>query len=181
MTAKVNRILSMLIDHISMCIIMLPVMLVMAIILAFVIGSEPQLNSHSEYALLAMGTLAFLPFTIYFLKDNYRGKSIGKRLMGYQVINVQTNETASGLQCFIRNLVIPLWPLEVLITLFSPTRRLGDLIADTKVIISEKEPMNSILSEIKQTKFSWQTLVILGIGLAYGLLLTQVTFGSLLF
>jgi hypothetical protein len=78
-------------------------------------------------------------------------------------------------------LLIPLWPWEVLITLFSPSRRLGDLIAGTKVITSEKESINSILPEIKQTKFSWRTLAIIGIGWAYGFLLARLMYGSLPF
>ncbi len=171
----------MLIDHISMLIIMLPVMVLMAIILVLAVGTEPQIKSQSEYASLAMGTFAFLPFSIYFLKDNYRGKSIGKRLMGYEVINVHSNETASSLQCYIRNLTIPFWPLEILVSLFNPTRRLGDFIAGTKVVIADKEPVNGLWPEIKQTKFSWQTLVILGIAVIYGFLFTSLTFGPLLF
>lgn len=181
MTSRANRIVSMLIDHISMLIIMFPVLVLVAIIIVIAIGTEPEIKLQSEYALLAIGTLAFLPFTIYFLKDNYRGKSIGKRLMGYEVINVQTNETASSLQCYIRNLTIPFWPLELLVNLFNPTRRLGDFIAGTKVVIAEKEPINSLWPEIKQTKFSWQTLVILGIAVIYGFLFTSLTFGPLLF
>jgi len=168
----------MLIDHISMCIIVLPITVLLILILALAIGSDFQMELYNSYA---VGTLIFLPFIIYFLKDNYRGKSIGKRLMGYQVVNARTNENAGSLRCFVRNLSIPLWPLEVLISLFSPIRRFGDLLAGTKVILSEKEPMNSLWPEIKQTRFSWESLVILGIALAYGLLLTRVIFGPLPF
>ena len=168
----------MLIDHISMCIVMIPVVIVMMIILLATKGVEYHLEFFYSYTL---GAITFLPFIIYFLKDNYRGKSIGKRLMGYQVVNARTNENAGSLRCFVRNLSIPLWPLEVLISLFSPIRRFGDLLAGTKVILSEKEPMNSLWPEIKQTRFSWESLVILGIALAYGLLLTRVIFGPLPF
>ena len=168
----------MLIDHISMCIVMIPVVIVMMIILLATKGVEYHLEFFYSYTL---GAITFLPFIIYFLKDNYRGKSIGKRLMGFQVVTSSKEEPAGVLRCFIRNLLIPLWPLEVLITLFSPSRRLGDLIAGTKVITSEKEAINSILPEIKQTKFSWRTLVIILIGWAYGFLLARLMFGSLPF
>lgn len=170
--------LSMLIDHISMCIILAPVMIVMMIILVVSLGPSYQMAFYNNYAL---STISFLPFIVYFLKDNYRGKSIGKRLMGYQVVTAGKGNQAGSLRCFIRNLLILIWPLEALITLFSPSRRLGDLISGTKVIISEKEPINSILPEIRQTKFGWKTLLILAIGLGYGFLLARLMFGSLPF
>lgn len=168
----------MLIDHITMCIVLAPVMIVMMIILLVTMGPDYHLEFFYNYSL---GALTFLPFIIYFLKDNYRGKSLGKRLTGYQVVTASKGEPAGVLRCFIRNLFIPLWPLEVFITLFSPSRRLGDLIAGTKVITSDKEPVKSIFPEIKQTKFSWRTLVIIAIGLAYGFLLARLMFGSLPF
>lgn len=165
MIRRINRLVSMLLDHISMLIVLFPLMIITFVfVLVFIDSSYPELTFFTNKI---GNTILFLPFLAYYLKDSYRGKSIGKRVLGFQVINRATNRPASTLQCFIRNLLIPFWPLEVLISLFSPSVRLGDLLANTKVIIVEKEKLNIIFAEIKATKFSINTLLILIIGITY--------------
>jgi uncharacterized RDD family membrane protein YckC len=70
---------------------------------------------------------------LYFLKDSFGGRSIAKRILRLQVVNAETGRPASVLRCFIRNLPIIIWPLEVLVTLSNPERRLGDRMAGTRV------------------------------------------------
>lgn len=53
-------------------------------------------------------------------------------------MSYKTGDPASPIQCFVRNLFLFLWPLEALILFFSPIRRIGDVVAGTKVIASEK-------------------------------------------
>ena len=101
---------------------------------------------------LIFGAVIFL---IYFNKDFFRGKSIAKRLIGLQVFDRKTNQPASRWKCFIRNLTCVLWPLEVIITLFSPNRRLGDLLADTEVRESDQEPIESIIQDWKRRNVAW--------------------------
>ncbi len=82
-------------------------------------------------------------------KDFFSGRSVAKRTYGYQIIDNQSREVATEMQCLLRNLTLFIWPLEVVILLFSSQRRLGDLIAKTRVI--DKEPIDSetILKDFK--------------------------------
>ncbi|MBN4065756.1 RDD family protein [Candidatus Amoebophilus asiaticus] len=135
-----KRLGSMLIDHIAMCgiaaLIGIPLM-----ILGFF--SKRYFNVDLNWI------AGILIFAIYFNKDFFRGKSIGKRTIGLIVITNKGDEVATRLQCFIRNLTIILFPLEVLISLFSRQRRIGDLLAGTKIEISNKEAISTIIAELK--------------------------------
>lgn len=165
MVQRINRLASMFLDHIVMTFILVPFFIILMILLQLGLG---ELYSDFIGSNLRNGYMIFMfVFMIYFLKDSYRGKSIGKRLIGLQVINIETGQPANSFQCFIRNLLIPIWPLEVLISIFSPTRRMGDLIANTKVLTTEKEKVKTIFEDIKQTKFSMHTIFILLVGLLY--------------
>ena len=75
----------------------------------------------------------FIWFIVYLNKDIINGRSPAKRILKLQVVDIKTNNPASPIKCFIRNLTTPLWILEVLITIFSPERRIGDLLVGTKV------------------------------------------------
>ncbi len=165
MLERINRLASMFLDHFSMSIVLVAVMFVFFMILQLLSAeSFPDsllISSRTGY------TILLIPFLIYFLKDSYRGKSIGKRIMGLQVIDRGSNAPANALQCFIRNLFIPIWPLEILVTLISPGIRLGDILADTKVIPAKKENVKNMLHDVKQTKFSVYTIWIILIGGLY--------------
>lgn len=135
-----KRIGSMFLDHVIVC------MTVGILGIIFIQIFEPILNSVGIDTTILMGLLVFL---IYFNKDFLKGKSPAKRLVGLQVIDINTNLPASRLKCFIRNLTIPFWIIEVIVTLFSRQRRIGDFIAGTKVVDSEKESLKTILEELK--------------------------------
>jgi uncharacterized RDD family membrane protein YckC len=155
--SRVHRISSMLLDHFIMCFIIVPPL----IIVSLIFKSEPFEKSPIE-------TFAFyLMMLVYLNKDFVKGKSIAKRILGLKVIDRQTGEAANSFKCFLRNMTIPIWPLEVFISLFSPSRRLGDLIANTRVEISEKEKVTSILQDLKKTRFTLTTLWTLIVGLIY--------------
>jgi len=159
--------LSMLLDHIAFTVILIPIIVIFFALIIWT-SSSYDISDTLVYVVILS------PFLIYFLKDSYRGKSIGKRVMGWQVVHRTTKKPASVLQCFVRNLLIPIWPLEVVIMLFSPHRRLGDIIANTEVIVAEKEPPTAIWKEIKQTKWSMNALWIVVIGAIYCYLLAYV-------
>ena len=158
---RIKRVLAMLIDHFIMCFGLLPLMIIF-----FWIFNHIQKDDE---------TLGFTVFSffiiIYFNKDFYRGKSIAKRLIGYQVINATTGKTANELQCFLRNLTIPIWPLEVMISLISPQKRLGDIIANTKVIPSDKESLKSIWPDLKNTRLKVNYIGIIATSALYFYLL----------
>ena len=80
-------------------------------------------------------TFVFLFIVIFTLKD-ISGNSIGKRLLGFAIFSTVTNEKPTIIQLILRNIFFFLLiPFEAFIILFRPDqRRLGDLIAKTKVI-----------------------------------------------
>ena len=165
MVLRINRLASMLLDHITMTFVLFPLM-----IIVFVVMQLLAKESYPEFLFESNGigyTIAFLPFLAYFLKDSYRGKSIGKRTIGLQVVDFKTGEPANAFQCFVRNLFIVVWPVEVMISVLSPSRRLGDIFAFTEVVPSEKEKFKTLFTDIKKTKFTFYTLLILIIGVLY--------------
>jgi uncharacterized RDD family membrane protein YckC len=76
---------------------------------------------------------AIILFSIFINKDIYFGRSIGKYFNGTRVVSIRTGNAATPIQCSLRNLFILIWPLEAIILLFSPKRRIGDIVAGTKV------------------------------------------------
>ena len=68
-------------------------------------------------------------FSLYFNKDILLGRSIAKRVMKLQIVDIKTNKPANSLKCLVRNLTIPLWPIEVIAALINNERRIGDYIA----------------------------------------------------
>jgi uncharacterized RDD family membrane protein YckC len=123
---------SMLLDHVIMCFLAALFALPVFLIVPAIVGREASATGTMENVLKAVA-VCFL-MVIYFNKDWFAGQSLAKRVMGQRVVDVRTGLPASRARCFVRNLTIPLWPLEVLVTLFSPGRRLGDWLAQTKVV-----------------------------------------------
>jgi len=135
-----TRILSALVDHLLMTIIA-----VMLSIPYFVISTLSSLseNSHSDPSALfskkdIIGPywyLGLIGFAVYFCKDSIQGRSIAKRIFNLQVVVNSTNQQADPLRCLVRNLLILLWPIEIILCLVNPERRIGDYIAGTKIIV----------------------------------------------
>ncbi len=151
------RLGTMLLDHFIMSFIIIPPL----IIISFLVKSEP-------FQTTAVETIAFaIMLLVYLNKDFAKGKSISKRILGFRVIDRQTGEPASSLKCFLRNLTILIWPLEVMVSLLSPTRRIGDLIANTEVRLSTREEVATILPDLKRTGFNMSSIWIVAIWLLY--------------
>lgn len=129
-----TRLGSMLLDHIIMVCLMMVFM-----VPYFVIEFPKALNiSHEPATYDIFGNyvyLMFAGFAFYFGKDSIQGRSPAKRLLSLQVVDHKTGAVASPLQCLVRNLFCALWPFEVLVTIFSPGRRIGDFVAGTRVIV----------------------------------------------
>jgi uncharacterized RDD family membrane protein YckC len=77
--------------------------------------------------------LSIFGFSLFFSKDIMSARSIGKRLLQLQVRDIKSGEVATPLQCFLRNITLLVWPIELIMIIVNPTRRLGDFIAGTKV------------------------------------------------
>lgn len=160
-----NRLGSMILDHMIMTGIIMafavPFML-FGMIDMFELNHEPANFNIFGGALYGM----LLGYAVYFNKDILHGRSLGKRVIKLQVTDNKTGVAASPLQCFVRNMTIFLWPIEVLITLFSPARRLGDFIAGTR-ISAYIEP--EVKPELQKGKMG----VALLLGLLWTLLITS--------
>ena len=155
---RFHRISSMLLDHFIMCCLIVPLGIII-----FVIASKFEQNLMK----LSGISLFSIPMFIYLNKDFLKAKSPAKRIMGYQIVNIKSNEPASEFQCFIRNLTLIGWPLEVIVGLINPQRRIGDFLANTKVITAEKEKLKSIWSDLKKVEFKINFIGILIIGGLY--------------
>jgi uncharacterized RDD family membrane protein YckC len=126
------RLSSMLLDHVIMSFLAVLFTLPAFLIVLAVGGREAGTTSTMQDVIQAVGVCVV--FVVYFNKDWFAGQSLAKRVMGQRVVDVRSGLPASRARCFLRNLTILLWPLEVLVTLFSPSRRLGDWLAQTKVV-----------------------------------------------
>lgn len=152
------RLGSMLLDHVTMCLIIVPPLILLKILLM----PQKGFGGHP------LETPAFyFMMLVYFNKDFVNSRSIAKRILGLVVVDRETGEPASELKCLLRNFTIAIWPLEVLISLFSRTRRLGDVIANTKIEVAEKESPGSILTELKSKRLTTLTFWTLLVGAAY--------------
>lgn len=133
-----------------------------------------------DIAIALLGSVFFYPFglivgIVYLAISDALpgGQSIGKKLIGFQVISLDDGEPCSYKQALIRNLpivipfcfaVIPLWgwifcalfsvPLTLMETylLFKldSAHRLGDVMADTTVIANDGNRL-----DLRKTKSSW--------------------------
>lgn len=140
-----QRIASMFVDHFAMTgIICIPGIIISVLVDLF---SGPTISTEGKlFGVGSIGVIIILLFSLYFNKDILNGQSIGKRLLKLQVIDNVTKTVASPLKCLLRNITIIIWPVEVIVVLFTPARRLGDRIANTSVLLYDpllpKEPLN---------------------------------------
>lgn len=129
--------------------------------------------------------IGFVPFVfstfLLLNKDFFRARSIGKRHFGYKIIDVTTGETASELQCAIRNFTLIIWPFELLIIMVDPSRRLGDRFANTKVVDADREEAEMIMEEIHTIKKDEQRWKVILYSLAVALLFSLVSVTPFLF
>ncbi len=138
------QILAMLLDHIILSFAM--VILMMPFISLQFKDAFSENNTAVNDPFDSIFYVMVFCLSLYLNKDMIHGKSIAKRILKQEVVNAKTGEVASPLRCLVRNIPILIWPLEVLIVLFSPSRRLGDLIAGTRVveITKKREPKPKI-------------------------------------
>lgn len=71
---------------------------------------------------------------IYVNKDILNGRSPAKFILKLQVVNKTTGVAADALKCFLRNLFVIIWPVEVVVAFLTPQSRIGDRLAGTRVV-----------------------------------------------
>jgi uncharacterized RDD family membrane protein YckC len=139
----INRFKSVIVDQVSITLVAMFSSMPMLIYKG--VSADPS----DEPKFLSSLIIAFI-WTLLFNKDIYFGRSLGKYWSSLQVVNIKTGRHANPIQCLVRNIFLLLWPIEMIILVFSPSRRLGDIIANTKVVvfdadIEKTEPQQSIL------------------------------------
>lgn len=82
---------------------------------------------------------SLIGFALYLCKDAIDSRSPGKRILKTQVVNNSDGLPASPMKCMVRNIFCILSPIEVVVTLISPSRRIGDFVTGTKVMPFKKE------------------------------------------
>lgn len=123
------RLLLMLIDHFTMSLAGVVIMMPSYIILIVIYGTK-VLGSDNQ----SMMFVFCLVYSVYFNKDIFAGRSIGKRALKYQVVVNETGIVANPYRCLVRNLLLIIWPIEIIVSLINPSRKIGDFIAGTKII-----------------------------------------------
>ncbi|NOU62008.1 RDD family protein [Marinifilum caeruleilacunae] len=103
--------------------------------------------------------IAIFAWTIVYMKDVWNGSSIFKKLFGLKIVDFKTNETALPYKSVVRNTTLLLFlPIEMLWLFVNPSRKLGDLLAGTKVVETEKLSFRKSfknLSAAKNTHNIW--------------------------
>lgn len=79
--------------------------------------------------------IVWVLFVVYLLfKDSFKGMSVGRKLFRVQVRKESNGLPATAFQCFVRNLFLVIWFIEVFVWYFNPTsQRIGDYVAKTIV------------------------------------------------
>ena len=155
-----TRIGSMLLDHIAMTFIAM-IFFIPGMISGFSTAFEITHEQTSPDIFGGLSYAGLIGFALYFCKDCINGRSIAKRALKLQVVENASGDVASPIRCFVRNIFCILWPIEVIVTLASPSRRIGDFVAGTRVV-----PFNP---ELEQPKINYGQIG-LSIILAYGLM-----------
>ena len=160
-----TRIGAMIFDHFVMTLICVGITAVFMGISAII---DTLFDDH-WILFVIMGIAVTLTFSVYINKDALKGQSPAKRSMKLQVIDIKTGKTASPLKCMLRNLLLPIWIVELPSILTNPQRRLGDLIAGTIV-----EPYDSNKTEKIDNK---AVLLAILIGMIYMAIIFGLYFG----
>lgn len=133
-----TRLGSMLMDHFFMTMIAM----VFSIPGMISIFANAFKVTHEQESVNFMGGpflyLNMFGIALYLCKDCVNGQSIAKRILKLQVTDNVTGQPASSIKCLVRNLSLILWPIEAVISLGNTSRRLGDRIAGTKLVVFKK-------------------------------------------
>ncbi|SHJ61829.1 RDD family protein [Bacteroides stercorirosoris] len=78
--------------------------------------------------------LPWLVWGALFCKDCFGGRSIGKRILGYQVVDSENGQVVHPFKCVARNLFYMLGIIDVIAMFYhSKGRRIGDYVVHSKV------------------------------------------------
>ena len=143
-----GRLGSMFIDHFAWTFVSM--IIIVSLVINDSISNNRGINAEEfnlvldEFSPKFLYNLFLVLMLLYLNKDAIQGRSLGKRLIKHQVIEYKTGSIANPFKCFIRNILTPVWPIEVIAILINPERKIGDFIAGTKVVSYKNEKINPI-------------------------------------
>jgi uncharacterized RDD family membrane protein YckC len=82
---------------------------------------------------------SLIGFALFYCKDAFDGRSPAKRILGLQLVGKSSGAPARPLQTLLRNVTVIFSPIELIAVLINPGRRLGDVIAGTKLVTYEDQ------------------------------------------
>lgn len=135
MGSRLKRLIAFVIDW---NVILFPFMLTFSLLITFM---TTFLQKHSElgaFIFLLFFPLFGLPFGVVVLRDViFKGRSLGKRILGLYVCEKEFFEQASVKQCVLRNVFMFMCYVDGIILLING-RTVGDRVAGT-LVLSKKE------------------------------------------
>lgn len=91
-------------------------------------------------------------FTLLILRDIF-GKSIGKYILGLNIIDITTNKKTNVFKRLLKNITTPITIIEIPICLLrADNKRLGDLLAKTSIKVNENNKIFTLLNQINSNK-----------------------------
>ncbi len=93
--------------------------------------SDADVMLDAKYYII-YGISLLLIAILYISKDCVKGQSLGKRLMKIKAVSI-SGERTHVWQLLVRNITVFIWPAEFILLLCNK-RRIGDVIAKTKVV-----------------------------------------------
>ena len=137
--SRTKRILAFGIDHFFMTFL---IVMSSFLLMGPSFMDPTKLNDSPYFVLVVFGFGSLL----YFLKDSFSGKSFGKWVLGVEVRDyTDPNKIPSVGRLLLRNLLLLVWPVELIAVIIDENkRRIGDKLAKTTVLESEKKPRTLI-------------------------------------
>jgi uncharacterized RDD family membrane protein YckC len=170
----------MSLDYIYLLSIFIPFWLILLLPYLLTENNQDSLPNFLNQELIPAFVVIGIFLIVVLNKDFFQGRSVAKRMLGYQLVDTSTNAIASDLQCCVRNLTLLIWPIEVIVALFYHKRRIGDLLAGTQ--LSEVEPVDpqTILVDAKEKSWNarsrWTIFLSAGIAILFPLWLILIEF-----
>ena len=114
-----DRLKSMIVDFSIMCVTSIPFVLLIFIF---------KLENVLAFQVFVISLLS----SLFICKDLVGEKSIGKRVVNLKIICVDQSRV-SPFKLILRNIFSFIWPIEIVMCLINPERKLGDIVFKTKV------------------------------------------------
>ena len=124
----------MFIKRIAAFIIDYAVVLMIGCFLAVIINGVIFAISKNTAMMPTLIIALSLIYTMLFCRDIVNGQSLGKSLFKIKVVDASTNEMPNLANIILRNVTIFVWFIDFVILIFNSKQRLGDFMANTKVV-----------------------------------------------